>query len=261
MELINFAALEANKESLKAQWNDPQKPFRYLVYDNFFLPEAAELILKQYPDITTGSWDNTTYLNQKNKFTMTKFGSEYPLLQQTFDELNGQKFLSVMEQITGIDELLGDDDLFGGGLHQSTKGAFLDVHVDFNYHDKTKYHRRMNAIVYMNKDWKQDYNGYLELWDLEKKEQIEYIAPLFNRCVVFETNEVSFHGHPKPLNTPPHVSRKSLAVYYYTKTRPAHEIAAEHNTIYINTEGTSGVIKNFKSGLKAALERINKKQR
>jgi hypothetical protein len=255
---IDYNQLSTHMVDLKAQWNDTTKPFRYFVYDGFFKPEAAEQILSAYPDVTTGNWDGTTYINQKNKFALTRFGEEYPLLQQVFDEFNGEKFLHLVENITSIPDLLGDEELFGGGLHQSVTGAFLDVHVDFNYHQTTRYHRRMNAIVYMNKDWKQEYNGYLELWDMKAKKQLENIAPLFNRCVIFETNEVSYHGHPKPLQAPGGLTRKSLAVYYYTKDRPAHEIAGEHNTVYVNTEGTGGLFKNLKSGLKAAVERAKK---
>jgi hypothetical protein len=257
-QFIDYDRLQVHLAELKAQWNDPKKPFHYLVYDGFFKPEAAEQILAAYPDVTTGNWDGTTYINQKNKFALTKFGDEHPLLQQVFDEFNGEKFLHLVEGITGIDELIGDDELFGGGLHQSVTGAFLDVHVDFNYHQTTRYHRRMNAIVYMNKDWKDSYNGHLELWDMKAKKQLENVAPVFNRCVIFETNEVSYHGHPKPLAAPGGMTRKSLAVYYYTKDRPAHEIAGEHNTVYVNTEGTGGLLKNLKSGLKAAVERVKK---
>ena len=255
-ELIDYDRLEAQFADLQKQWNDPKKPFRYLVYEDFFSPEAAEQLLAAYPDVTTGNWDGTTYINQKNKFALTKFGTEHPLLQQAFDEFNSPKFLSKVEQITGIADLIGDEELFGGGLHQSVSGAFLDVHVDFNYHQTTRYHRRMNAIVYMNKDWRAEYNGYLELWNMKDKKQLENIAPVFNRCVIFETNEVSYHGHPKPLAAPGGITRKSLAVYYYTKERPSHEIAGEHNTVYVNTEGTGGVVKNLKSGFKAAIERV-----
>lgn len=257
-ELIDFERLHNHLAELKAQWNDPKKPFHYLVYDNFFKPEAAEQLLAAYPDVTTGNWDGTTYINQKNKFALTKFGDEHPLLQRAFGEFNGAKFLKTVEEVTGIPELLGDDELFGGGLHQSVTGAFLDVHVDFNYHQTTRYHRRMNAIVYMNKNWQKEYNGYLELWDMKEKKQLEDVAPLFNRCVIFETNEVSYHGHPKPLAAPGGLTRKSMAVYYYTKERPAHEIAGEHNTVYVNTEGAGGTVKNLKSGLKAAFERLKK---
>lgn len=255
-ELIDFARLETHLASLQQQWNAPERPFRYLVYDNFFRPTAAEQILAAYPPVTRGEWDGTTYINQQNKFACTQFGPDQQLLQQVFAELNGPRFVAVLEQLTGIKDLLGDDELFGGGLHQSITGAFLDVHVDFNYHRTTKHHRRLNVIVYMNPDWQPEYNGYLELWDMSKKEQLEAIAPTFNRCVVFETNEVSFHGHPKPLATPEGVTRKSLATYYYTATRPAAEIAGEHNTVYVNTEGAGGVVKNLRSALKAALERV-----
>jgi len=259
MELINIAGLKVNKESLIQQWNDPSKPFRYLVYDNFFHPEKAELILENYPNvIDKGQWDGTTYIHQKNKFTKTKFDESEHVLQQVFNEMNDPDFLTMLSEFTGIDTLLGDEDLFGGGLHQSLKGAFLNVHVDFNLHEKTKYHRRMNAIVYMNKNWKEEYNGYLELWDMRTKTMIANVAPVFNRLVIFETNEVSYHGHPKPLNTPSDISRKSLAVYYYTKERPLEEIAAEHNTVYVNTEGNKGVLKVFLSGMKALKERLFK---
>lgn len=256
MSFVDYDKLEAAKADIKNYW-DTRKPFKYLVYDGLFTEEAAEKVLGEYPDTKQDGWDNTTYINQKNKFTKTEF-EPGTVLQQAFDELNSPKFLKIMEEITGIDDLVADPKLFGGGLHQSMAGAFLDVHVDFNYHPETKYHRRMNIIVYMNKDWKKEYNGYLELWDMDTKTQLEYVEPKFNRCVVFETNEISFHGHPKPLKTPPGQSRKSLALYYYTKERPAHEISGDHNTIYVNTEGTSGLFKNLKSGMKALVDRITK---
>jgi len=118
-ELIDLTKLRSHITELKAQWDDPKKPFRYLIYDDFFHPEAAEMILAAYPDVTTGNWDGTTYINQKNKFALTKFGESYPLLQQAFNEFNGNSFLQIVENITGISQLLGDDELFGGGLHQS----------------------------------------------------------------------------------------------------------------------------------------------
>ncbi len=256
MEYINYSLLETKKEQLHKEWHEA-KPFHYIVFEDFFTPEAAALLLKNYPTIEGEGWDNTTYINQRNKFTMTKFAN--PAIGQAFEEFNSAKLLKIIEYITGISDLVADEKLFGGGLHQSIKGAFLDVHVDFNYHPETKYHRRMNILVYLNQDWKQEYNGFLELWDMETKTQLAYVAPNFNRCVIFETNEISFHGHPKPLQTPEGISRKSLAAYYYTKERPNTEIAQDHNTIYVNTEGTGGLLKNLKSGAKALIERVKDK--
>lgn len=251
---IDYDNLNNCKEEYRKSWMSKQ-PFKFLVIDNFLLPDKAEELYQAYPKIEEAVWENTTYINQKNKFVKTKF-DDAPVLERIFEELNSESFRELLGEITNVDGILGDEELFGAGLHQSIKGAFLDVHVDFNIHPKTGYHRRMNLLIYMNKDWQESYNGYLELWDMSKKKRIEYISPKFNRAVIFETNEVSFHGHPKPLNTPIGISRKSISVYYYTPSRPAAEVVNEHNTIYANTQGMKGVIKNFKSGLKASIERI-----
>lgn len=257
MEFINMERLQAGKAQIKADWNR-KTPFRYLYLDDFFYPEKAEALLAAYPEPGDEEWDHTTYINQKNKYQRTTFepGS---VLQRAFDELNSRAFLDFMTELTGIEEpLQADPKLFGGGLHQSVNGAFLDVHVDYNIHPETKMHRRLNILVYMNKNWKEAYEGHLELWDMDNNEQLERIAPLFNRMAMFETNQISYHGHPKPLKTPAGVSRKSLAAYYYTHERPANELAPEHNTKYVNTEGVQGQVKNLKSGVKALFERVKK---
>lgn len=260
MEFINYKQLTTKQKEIKTDYQS-KKPFRYVVIENFFIPDKAEIILQNYPAIKEGKWDGTTYIDQKNKFRKTKF-EENSVMDRVFRELNSPEFLSWLQDVTEMeDTLIGDDELFGGGLHQSINGAFLNVHVDYNIHPKTHFHRRLNVLVYMNKDWKDEYEGHLELWDLSEghKKLLGKYAPTFNRCVIFETNEISFHGHPKPLKTPPDVNRKSLATYYYTKTRPEHEIASDHNTIYVNTEGVAGQLKRFTAGIKAFFERINKK--
>lgn len=260
MKYIDIEHLRTRLDDLKDEYQS-KKPFKYVVFDNFFPVEIAEKILLEYPEISNNTWDGTTYLDQKNKFQKTKFETD-SIMETVFNEFNSTPFLNWLNELTEIEEdLIGDDELFGGGLHQSIKGAFLNVHVDYNINPKTKLHRRLNVLVYMNKNWKDEYEGHLELWNLNdgKKELLEKVPPLFNKCVIFETNEISYHGHPAKLNTPPGINRKSLATYYYTKNRPSNEIAEEHNTIYVNTEGTAGKIKRIKSGVKALFERINKK--
>ena len=155
---------------------------------------------------------------------------------------------------------MSDPTLQGGGLHQIVSGGFLDVHVDFNRHPRTKLHRRLNLLCYLNKDWKREYEGYLELWDMDRRRCFEMIEPAFNRCVIFETNEISYHGHPKPLRAPQGITRKSLSVYYYTATRDLVDTAEEHNTVYEHTEGIRSYVKTGKSGLAALYERIREGQ-
>ena len=257
---IDFDALE--KRFLEIQDSfQKAKPFRFVSFDGLFHTNQLEQILRGYPRIEDGKWDGTTYINQKNKFQKSRF-EEGSTMQKVFGELNSTQFINWLQRLTQFDEpILADPKLFGGGLHQSINGAFLNVHVDYNIHPETKFHRRLNVIVYMNENWKDEYEGHLELWDLtnDQKNQIARISPSLNRCVIFETNEISFHGHPTPLNTPAGINRKSLATYYYTETRPTHEVSTEHNTIYVNTEGVGGKLKQFNSGIKAFLERINKR--
>lgn len=260
MEFINLEALNQGLGEIGSGFQS-KKPFRYVAFENFFYPDKAEAIYKNYPEIEYGAWDGTTYVDQKHKFQQTKFEPD-SLMDRVFKELNSGEFLGWLQKMTAFEEeLLGDEALFGGGLHQSINGAFLNVHVDYNFHPETKFHRRLNVLVYMNKDWKDEYEGHLELWDLTggNKNLLGKFAPTFNRCVIFETNEISFHGHPKPLRSPEGTNRKSIATYYYSQTRPEHEITGEHNTIYVNTEGLSGQVKRFNSGVKALLERINKR--
>ena len=260
MKFINFEKLNESGADIKSAYQI-KEPFRYTVIENFLYEAQAEEVFSHFPSISEGEWDGTTYIDQRNKFQKTKF-DDNPVIADVFQELNSSEFIKFLEYLTDIPDILADDELVGGGLHQSIKGAFLNVHVDYNVHPYTKLHRRLNVLVYMNKNWKPEYEGLLELWDLTegKRKLLEQINPNFNRCVIFETNEVSFHGHPKALNTPDGISRKSIATYYYTNTRPENELAEEHSTLYVNTEGTAGQLRRFNSGIKAALERINKKQ-
>ena len=259
MEFIDLASLQKRSNEIARDYAS-KTPFHYTQFDGFFRASVLDEIYKNYPDIKDGQWDGTTYIDQKNKFQKTKF-DQGSVFDRVFRELNSQPFLKWLEEVTRIRDICGDDDLFGGGLHQSIAGAFLNVHVDYNIHPKTKFHRRLNVLVYMNKNWKEEYEGNLELWDFSNNNKIllAKYPPLLNTCVIFETNEVSFHGHPKPLKTPANVNRKSIATYYYTQTRPEKEMAAEHNTLYVNTEGFKGQVKRFISGVKAFMERVSPK--
>jgi hypothetical protein len=115
-------------------------------------------------------------------------------------------------------------------VHWIENGGFLEVHADFNHLKKYNLERRLNLLLYLNENWRDEYNGQLELWDRKTMTMAKAVAPIFNRCVVFSTTKESLHGHPAPLATPPGVARRSLALYYYTNTwDPAVQA---HTTMY-----------------------------
>lgn len=256
MKVINFAELQSNLENHIKEFNG-KKPFRYLTIDNFLKKNFAEIILDEFPKIDN-DWKDARGHNTENKWALPIV--DKGIASEFMGEVRSQKFLDYLSELTLIPDLIFDANLSGAGYHQSTNGGFLNTHVDFNQLENggNLLDRRLNLIVYFNKNWNIEKGGYLELWDMDKNKMIENISPAFNRCVIFETNEISFHGHPKPLNINPNESRKSLSIYFYTKGRDDIVNIDYHNTIYKNTESITGFFKTFKNGIKHLLRKIKK---
>ena len=201
------------------------KPFPSIVLDNFFNKTFITKVNEEFPDLSIFK-DTKKYKNiNEVKFTNNRYETFRDNTRFCFDFLNSKVFLDFLQKITSTEEMLiSDPYLKGGGLHQIKKGGLLKIHTDFNKHDMFNLDRRINVLVYLNKDWQEDYGGHLELWDLEMKNAVNKILPIFNRMVIFSTTDYSNHGHPEPLRCPDIVSRKSFALYYYSSGRPNSEI-------------------------------------
>ena len=153
-----------------------------------------------------------------------------------------------------------DPHLSGGGLHEIKKGGILKVHTDFNKHPKNNLDRRVNVLIYLNKNWKKEYNGCLELWDKEMIKCKQKIIPNFNKMVIFSTTDFSNHGHPEPLKCPKNKSRKSLALYYFSNGRPQEEILdknLKNRTLFKSRAGHSNEVKNNKDYFKVFLRKFS----
>lgn len=212
------------------------RPFPHIILDNLFPEEMAEGILDEFPAPQDLEWRRHEHRHSKKLASEdeTQLG---PFTRHVLPQLNSSVFLHFLEVLTGIDGLIPDPYLWGGGLHQIERGGFLGIHADFNKHPKLKLDRRLNLLVYLNKNWKEEYGGHLQLWSRDMKRCEQKILPLFNRSVIFSTTDFSFHGHPDPLTCPEGQSRKSLALYYYSNGRPAEEISGSHSTLYQNRPG------------------------
>ncbi len=208
------------------------EPFPHIVIDDFLPPEILEQILEEFPKPKSINW--TSFENKSEKKLAST--SELQMGETTrflLYQLNSSIFIDFLEKLTGINGIIPDPHFLGGGLHQIEKGGYLKVHVDFNKHTRLKLDRRLNLLLYLNKNWQEEYGGYLQLWDREMKECHQKVLPIFNRCVIFGTTDFSYHGHPDPLTCPEDRTRKSLALYYYSNGRPAEEVSDfDHSTIF-----------------------------
>lgn len=208
------------------------EPFPHIVLDGFLPGEAAENLLREFPG--AGSEDWIKFQDQTaNKKRATRNEQQLgAFTRQLIGQFHSSTFMRFLEKLTGIEGLIPDPHLEGGGLHEIIPGGFLKIHADFNWYPKLRLDRRLNLLLYLNKDWKEEYGGALELWSKDMTHCEKKLLPLFNRCAVFSTTDFSFHGHPEPLRCPPGTTRKSLALYYYSNGRPAEEISAAHATLY-----------------------------
>ena len=222
-----------NKEFTSAE------PFPHIVIDNFLSEDVLKVVLNEFPksDSELFTWKSNDANSIKLMCQDRKLIKKLPNIDRLIDELNGTEFLTDLSTITDMPKLYGDSELSGGGIHQIKKGGFLKLHVDFNVADTLPdLHRRLNIILFLNESWDSDWNGQLELWNNDCTECVVSVEPIFNRAVIFDTqpsgDRMAWHGHPTPLTCPDGVTRKSLALYYYTKENSSNTLSEKHKTIY-----------------------------
>jgi Rps23 Pro-64 3,4-dihydroxylase Tpa1-like proline 4-hydroxylase len=170
-------------------------------------------------------------VNERKKIQITDSSKYSPPIARLNSLLASLEFLKTLSYITGMSNVLADEQLVGGGIHMTGPGGRLDVHVDFNYIEDRRLHRRLNLLVYLNDPWPSDWGGQFQLWDKDVKHCAEEFDPILNRCVIFETNEISFHG-VVPVSPYALAPRKSFATYYYTREAPSHWKGISHSTIF-----------------------------
>jgi hypothetical protein len=227
---LPLARMQAEADAARAAYA-AAKPYPHVVFDNFFDPALIDQVLAEFPrpkDIPWQKFDN----EREIKLMSVKEASFGPVTRLLFYHLNCATWLDFLSHVTGIANLIPDPGFEGGGLHQIVRGGKLGVHADFNRHGQYNLDRRLNLLLYLNKDWKEEYGGNLELWDRDMTRCERKVAPLFNRMMVFGTTDFTYHGHPEPLQCPEGMTRKSMALYYFSNGRPAEEISGEHSTLF-----------------------------
>jgi len=230
-ELLCYERLDEIAKS-EAKVYAAARPYPHLVIDGLFDDWILEAVLAEFPSPRDKNWivhdiPQEIKLQSKSERDILLFTRHFLYV------LNSASFLEFLERLTGIDNLIGDPRFEGGGLHQIVSGGKLAIHADFNKHSCFTLDRRLNMLIYLNKNWNEEYGGHFELWDRDMSRMVSKVAPLFNRVVIFTTSENSYHGHPDPLACPPDVTRKSLALYYYTNGGVRdEEPSGQHSTLF-----------------------------
>ena len=212
---LNIGEVRERLSVLKTEFATAH-PYQHVVIDNFLPQNVFQQAMADFDVVSKEQWTGYLHVNER-KFANSNPDTWGPTLQQIAHELNTPEFVSLLEELTGIANLLIDPTFEGGGLHQSLRGGFLNMHADFTVHPHQRHwKRRLNLLLYCNENWLPEYGGGLELWDATMSHAEKVVQPLGNRVLIFATDATSFHGHPDPLQCPDGVARRSMALYYFT---------------------------------------------
>jgi Rps23 Pro-64 3,4-dihydroxylase Tpa1-like proline 4-hydroxylase len=216
LQLVDMTRLTADLDRATQDYR-AARPFPHIVLDDVLHRSAFEEAVAQFPGIDDEFWKGYVHVNE-TKFSNTQTDTWAPSLQAVAQEFCSPEFVSYLEQLTGIDNLIPDYSMDGGGLHMTKRGGHLNIHADFStHHTHENWARRVNILLYLNEEWRDEWGGKLELWDPAMTARQATVTPAGNRMLVFTTSADSFHGHPDGLTCPPDVARRSLAMYYFTE--------------------------------------------
>ncbi|MBP0017643.1 MAG: 2OG-Fe(II) oxygenase [Cyanobacteria bacterium SBLK] len=213
--MLNYDLLNNNIETY-TQTFKTARPFRHLVIDNFLLPEIAREGFENFPKMEEMDVLKDFRQYKAQDPAVHKFHTIFKEI--IFQHLQSQRFLNIVSKITEIPALCADPQLYASGLAQGGDKSFLNVHIDNSSHPVNAYYRRLNLLIYLNKNWQEEKGGHLELWNRDLTESVA-ILPAFNRAVFFATDKYSWHGY-RQVNASDGDTRKSINLYYFTEQSP-----------------------------------------
>ncbi|MBI3233258.1 MAG: 2OG-Fe(II) oxygenase, partial [Bacteroidetes bacterium] len=256
--LINKSFFTPERIAELNQSFNQAKPYRHLVIDGLINQEQVDYMYTHFPvyDLFNKKYKGLNEFKAEG----SNFQDFDPIFAKLRDEIASKEFCEWLSQVSGIKDIYSVPDALGAGLHQGSNGSFLDVHIDFNIHVDQNIHRRINLLIFFNKDWKEEFGGGTELWNADMTVCDKKVLPLHNRCLIFETNEISYHGYDK-IKIPEDITRKSFYTYFYTDLRA--DAVSYHDTVF-KARPTDGQFKKTitpikekaKNLIKAGLKKI-----
>jgi Rps23 Pro-64 3,4-dihydroxylase Tpa1-like proline 4-hydroxylase len=254
MQVINSHYFQPSTiEALQKEFNSA-KPYRHVVMDQFLDAGIADSLFENFPSIEKLNKHYHGLNEQKSEGS--NFDDFHPDFTKVRSSLMSPEVYRWLSSVTGIQDVFITDDNLGTGLHQGANGSFLDIHIDFNIHTKLNVHRRLNFLVYLNKGWDNSWGGQLEMWNADMSKLMKAVDPAFNRCVIFETSDFSYHGYSK-ISVPEGVTRKSFYAYFYTNER--ENATKFHDTVF-KAKPQDSIGKKVGTSVKENLKNFTKRQ-
>lgn len=232
-----------------AQDYQSKTPYHYTCVDNFLPEEVITRVREEAIQMGDKPAENlSANENLKTSFNpdrMPKYS------KAVFHALNSRPFVQFLEQMSGIQGLIPDPYYGGGGIHRTNTTGYLDIHADFDYHQILNLERRLNVLIYLNPDWKEEYGGSFEIWTDDMSKKVDSFVPVMNRMCCFSTGANTMHGNPEPVNHPDGEPRLSIALYYYTATWEEGRVA--QSTVFKPRPG-SGDARSYEATLRVVRE-------
>jgi Rps23 Pro-64 3,4-dihydroxylase Tpa1-like proline 4-hydroxylase len=243
--MFNIDKFDVN--ALKQQFLDAS-PFNFIVIDNLLDPLLIKEVELELRTLPPGDWyDKETqfsHINNQNDCETQSKKIGLNIRRQipensnnVIDLFSSPQLIKFIEDITDIPDLQADPYLLGGGVHKTTTNGHLSIHCDFNIHPQLQKHRRVNALLYLNSNWKPEHQGELELWNKDMNTCAHKIEPISNRLVIFRITDDALHGAPSMWKGLINYPRLSLAFYYYTDDRPENEKSDFHWAVWYKRFG------------------------
>lgn len=217
-----------------------KSPYDHICIDNFLPLEVVERVREEALSLGRKAPEHAS----ANENLKTSFNPDrMPAYSRAvFNALNSRAFIQFLEQMSGIKGLIPDPYYMGGGIHRSETGGYLDIHADFNHHSLMNLERRLNVLIYLNPEWKEEYGGSFEVWTDNMSEKVASFAPVMNRMCCFSTGSDTMHGNPEPVKHPEGLPRLSIALYYYTATWEEGRVS--QSTVFKRRPGSSDAKSN-----------------
>lgn len=213
------------------------QPYNHICIDNFLPEEVLRKVQADLVSVQEGKDSDTFERAQENLKTQYNPERLPAYTRDLFHAFNSRPFILFLEEMTGIKGLIPDPYYIGAGIHRVKNGGHLDIHADFNLHKQMTVERRLNVLIYLNDDWREEWGGSFEIWKNDMSEKVKGFVPTFNRMCCFSTGSSTFHGNPEKVNHPNGEPRQSIALYYYTATWDPSRKA--HSTIFKPRPGTA----------------------